>query len=211
MKATKMVLVPMAAACVLTAVASEWYGGNDSGQAQNGNWSSTGRPGWSPSVPNGSGAVAFFGESSPKCTVIQDVSGGVTIGSLVLDTTRANDLQVKNATNASYPVIFDEDGSGPGFAVISNNATRVRIQIASGVPVVLQDNLLLVNANPGTQTRTFAISITSKISGSGDVTFDNCLDAPANGPITLSSTASDFIGSVLIRRGCAKAAMRSCT
>lgn len=208
MKATKMVIVPMAAACVLTAVASEWYGGDDSGQAQNGNWSSTGRPGWSPSVPNGSGAVAFFGESSPKCTVFQDVSGGVTIGSLVLDTTRANDLQVKEATNASNPyppVIFDEDGSGPGFAVISNNATRVRIQIGSKVPVVLQDDLLLVNANPGIHTRSFAISITSNISGSGDVTFDNCLDEPANGPIVLSSSTSDFIGNVLIRRGCAKA------
>ena len=51
---------------------SEWYGANDGGTAAAGVWSSDGKPGWNGTgVPNGQGAVAYFG-STKKNTVTQD-------------------------------------------------------------------------------------------------------------------------------------------
>lgn len=188
---------------------SEWYGANDGGTAANGVWSSDGKPGWNGTgVPNGQGAVAYFG-STKKNTVTQDSTTGVTIGSLILnlDPTIANvDLMLNGAsTTALGPVTFDQDGAGPGYAVMSNNAARVRMQIGINAPVTLNDDLLMINTTPDTYHRTFSISITAKISGSGNVTIDNQLDRPEEAPILLSSAASDFEGGVLIRRGCAKA------
>lgn len=202
MKASKT--LALLTALVSAAVhSSEWYGANDGGTAANGVWSSDGKPGWNGTgVPNGQGAVAYFG-STKKNTVTQDISAGVTVGSLILDlapTISNVDLMLNGG-----PVTFDQDGAGPGYALMSNNAARVRMQIGSNAPVTLNDDLLMINTTPDTYHRTFSISITAKISGSGNVTIDNQLDRPEEAPILLSSAASDFEGGVLIRRGCAKA------
>lgn len=208
MKASKT--LALLTALVSAAVhSSEWYGANDGGTAANGVWSSDGKPGWNGTgVPNGQGAVAYFG-STKKNTVTQDSTTGVTIGSLILnlDPTIANvDLMLNGAsTTALGPVTFDQDGAGPGYAVMSNNAARVRMQIGSNAPVTLNDDLLLVNTTPDTYHRTFSISITAKISGFGNVTIDNQLDRPDEAPILLNNSSSDFEGNVLLRRGCAKA------
>lgn len=208
MKASKT--LALLTALVSAAVhSSEWYGANDGGTAANGVWSSDGKPGWNGTgVPNGQGAVAYFG-STKKNTVTQDSTTGVTIGSLILnlDPTIANvDLMLNGAsTTALGPVTFDQDGAGPGYAVMSNNAARVRMQIGLNAPVTLNDDLLLVNTTPDTYHRTFSISITAKISGFGNVTIDNQLDRPDEAPILLNNSSSDFEGNVLLRRGCAKA------
>lgn len=208
MKASKT--LALLTALVSAAVhSSEWYGANDGGTAANGVWSSDGKPGWNGTgVPNGQGAVAYFG-STKKNTVTQDSTTGVIIGSLILnlDPTIANvDLMLNGAsTTALGPVTFDQDGAGPGYAVMSNNAARVRMQIGLNAPVTLNDDLLLVNTTPDTYHRTFSISITAKISGFGNVTIDNQLDRPDEAPILLSNSSSDFEGNVLLRRGCAKA------
>ena len=208
MKASKT--LALLTALVSAAVhSSEWYGANDGDTPANGVWSSDGKPGWNGTgVPNGQGAVAYFG-STKKNTVTQDSTTGVTIGSLILnlDPTIANvDLMLNGAsTTALGPVTFDQDGAGPGYAVMSNNAARVRMQIGSYAPVTLNDDLLLVNTTPDTYHRTFSISITAKISGFGNVTIDNQLDRPDEAPILLNNSSSDFEGNVLLRRGCAKA------
>lgn len=193
----------------VTSQASEWYGANDAGAAANGVWSSNGQPGWNGTgVPNGQGAVAYF-SSTKKNNVTQDNVNGVTIGSLILDLAPniANVDLMLNGTSSSNqgPVVFDQDGAGPECALMSNNAARVRMQVGTNAPITLQDDLLLINTTDDTYSRTFSISITAKISGSGNVTIDNQLDRPDNGPILLSNASSDFSGSVLIRRGCAKA------
>ena len=182
---------------------SEWYGADANGTAANGDWSSNGQPGWNGTgVPNAQGAVAIF-NSVKKNNVTQDVVGGVTIGSLVLDlpSNSALDLSI----GGSNGIVFDQDGTGPETAVISNNAARARISCGSNVPLTLNDDIHLVNATPDTYARTYSISITGKISGTGNLTMDNLLDSPGNGPIILSSASSDFEGSVLVRHGCAKA------
>lgn len=192
-----------------TVLASEWCGTKEDGTtAAAGVWSNDGMPGWNGTgVPNGQGAVAYFA-STKKNAVTQDIPAGVTIGSLILDLapTIANvDLQINGtSSSAPGPVIFDQDGAGEGVAVISNNAARVRMQIGTNSPVILQDDLLMINTTPDTYHRTFAISITSKISGRGNVTIDNEINRPDEAPILLSNGSSDFEGSVLIRRGCAK-------
>ena len=202
----------LGAALLTTAVctmvrASEWCGANASGTAQAGVWSSNDSPGWNGTgVPNAQGAVAYFG-SAKKNVVTQDITEGITIGSLILDLppTVANvDLMLNGTSSASGPIILDQDGPGPGCAVISNNAARVRMQIGTSAPVTLNDDLLMVNTTPDTYARTFSISITAKISGKGNITIDNQLDRPDNGAILLSNASSDFEGDVLIRRGCAK-------
>ena len=191
--------------------ASEWYGADDAETAANGVWSSNERPGWNGTgVPNEQGAVAYF-SSTKKNNVTQDNSDGVTIGSLILDlgntkTGENFDLIVKGTSDKVFgPIAFDQDGTGPGSAVISNNAAHYRIQIGKTAPITLKDDLLLINTTDDSSVRTFSISITAKIGGAGNVTFDNQLDSPDNGPILLSNADSDFSGSVLIRRGCAKA------
>lgn len=188
--------------------ASEWYGADDEGKGANGVWSSNGRPGWNGTgVPNEQGAVAYF-SSTKKNNVTQDNSDGVTIGSLILDLgkTVLADLTVKGTSADDLgPIAFDQDGTGPGAAVVSNNAARSRIQIGTTAPIALKDDLLLINTTDDSYDRTYSISITAKIGGAGNVTFDNQLDSPDNGPILLSNAKSDFSGSVLIRRGCAKA------
>ena len=208
MKASKT--LALLTALVSAAVhSSEWYGANDDDTAAIGVWSSDGKPGWNGTgVPNGQGAVAYFG-STKKNTVTQDSTTGVTIGSLILNldpTIATIDLMLNGAsTTALGPVTFDQDGAGPGYAVMSNNAARVRMQIGANAPVTLNDDLLLVNTTPDTYHRTFSISITAKISGSGNVTIDNQLDRPDEAPILLNNSSSDFEGNVLLRRGCAKA------
>ena len=207
MKASKT--LALLTALVSAAVhSSEWYGANDGGTAANGVWSSDGKPGWNGTgVPNGQGAVAYFG-STKKNTVTQDSTTGVTIGSLILNldpTIASGDLILNGASTAPGPVTFDQDGAGPGYAVMSNNAARLRMQIGSNAPVTLNDDLLLVNTTPDTYHRTYSIAITAKISGFGNVTIDNQLDRPDEAPILLSNSSSDFEGNVLLRRGCAKA------
>lgn len=187
--------------------ASEWYGANDAGAAANGVWSSNGQPGWNGTgVPNGQGAVAYF-SSTKKNNVTQDIAEGVTLGSLVLDLAPnlALDLTLNAPSGGSAgPIVFNQDGEGPESAVISNNAARARVSIASGVPIVLNDDLLLINTTDDTHERSFSISHTGQISGTGKLTIDNQLDIPENGPIMLAGGTSDFVGDVLIRRGCAK-------
>lgn len=189
-------------AVVSAAFASEWYGADGNGTATAGNWSSDGKPGWNGTgVPNGQGAVAYFG-STKKNNVSFD--GDYTVGSLILDHQAKNlDLSL----NGTGVLSFD---SGNSCSVISNNAPYSRIMFGSNVKAHVAGGLEVVNVTQdefATQARTMSIGMKT-ITGSGSITIDNAIDNPSYNHGTIQfvgSSASTFEGPVLIRRGCIQA------
>ncbi len=164
------------------------------------NWDSDDYPGWNGTgVPNSQGAVAEF---PVRATVTQNVSGGVTIGTLAYTGTSANQTLSLSAASGVTPVlIFDQDGDGPGYACISN-ATKRRISMGSG-NYQLNDDLLIISTHESPAQDTACISLSGALLGSGNLTLDNSLDDPSRNPIVLSGS-SKFTGAVLLRRGCVK-------
>lgn len=181
-----------AAASTLTA--STWTGGN-------GNWSSNGVPGWnSTGVPNAQGAVADF--NSITSTTIQDNAAGVTVGTLRKVTGSPNSSWTITLTNA---ITFDQDGAGSGSALIENASTTVgahRIIMSAGT-VNLADNLIIRNSG-GSNSSSGSINISSNLTGTGNVTFDNVSNNAAAGQIAMlggTGVTSSFTGTVFVRRG----------
>ncbi len=187
------------------AVASDWDGGSA-------NWSSNVSPGWNATgVPNAIAAIAnnVLGAAVNVVTA-QDVAGGVTVGTLSLGGANDNSWQV-TLTN---PIIFNQDGGAAGFATLSNSDSNVgavnALILGSAVSqtVTLNDDLHVVNTSASTAVNG-AIQIIPKITGSGNLTFhsDAAIGTPSitsfPGAIRLQngSTASTFLGSVLVEKG----------
>ncbi len=186
-------------------IASDWDG-------VSGNWSSDLSPGWNATgVPNAQGATANNALTSfTNVVTTQDVAAGVTVGTLSLGGANDNSWQL-TLTN---PLILDQDGGGAGFATISNsdsNAGAVNALIVGSVAtqtVTLADNLLVSNTSSSTAVNG-AVQIIPKITGTGNVTFhsDAAIGTPTitsfPGAIRLQngSTASTFLGSVLVEKG----------
>lgn len=199
------VMITLTVVCTM-ARASDWCGADDNGKAATGNWDSDGKPGWNGTgVPNGQGAVARFCSTS-KNAVVQNLTDGVTVGSVLLDLPSNIDknLEIGGQKTVAGPLTFDQDGSGPLSVVVSNGAARARVGFASTAPVTLQDDVLFINTTSTNYYRTASIQLTAPIHGKGNVTLDNAINDPLNAPIVLSSATSTFEGTVLVRRGCAK-------
>jgi autotransporter-associated beta strand protein len=180
-----------------SAQAANWTGGT-------GNWSSTAAlNGWNGTAPNGVGAVANSAVTNSSIT--QDISAGVTVGTISLNTS-GNTALALTLTNG---ITLDQDGSGSGTATILNANTNLtgtanNINITGASSLTLADNLLISNtafsnrslANGG------AISISSAIAGTGNITIDNVLNDTSTGVgcIRLGGT-STFAGNVNVRSG----------
>lgn len=168
-----------------SALASTWAGAT-------GNWSSDGNPGWNGTgIPNGQGAVALF--TTPSGTTTQNISGGVTVGTIALSVLTVNDRSIA----PTYALTFDQDGAGPGTAIVSNSSTR-RISFNTAGAVTMADDLLLVNTGNGTAS--YSISFSSIIAGSGNLIMNNVANDPAAGPISLTGV-NTFTGNVLVKKG----------
>ena len=165
-----------------------------------GNWDSDLNPGWNGTgVPNAIGAIANFGDVATGITV-QNVIGGVTVGTISLTNNSANTRTITN-TNG---ITMNQDGAGAGFATISNtntNATATNFLAINTGNLTLADDLLITNTGGSTNT-TGAIQITSAIGGTGNVTFSNVSTALTQaGSIRMQTGINTFVGSVLIQKG----------
>jgi autotransporter-associated beta strand protein len=166
-----------------------------------GNWSSTGNPGWNGAVPNAVGAVANF--NAANMTPTQDISGGVTVGTLSF-TTQSSSLNVRLA--ATSGITLNQDGSGSGRARIINTNPSVSaafMGIESGT-LTLADDLLI--SNTGNSTNTLAnggaIRIAAAITGTGNITIENALNNTSTGAGTIRLAGNNtFTGSVNVRSG----------
>jgi autotransporter-associated beta strand protein len=179
-----------------SAQAANWGGGS-------GNWSSTtAANGWNGAYPNAVGAVA--NSAAGNSVITQDVSGGVTVGTISLGGSGNSKLDV-TLTNG---ITLDQDGSGSGTASILNantflNGTVNSLTIA-GSSLTLADNLLIKNTASNTRSLSNggAISISSVIAGTGDITIDNVLNNASTGAGTIRLAGTNtFTGSVNVRTG----------
>ncbi len=179
-----------------SAQAANWGGGS-------GNWSSTtAANGWNGAYPNAVGAVA--NSAAGNSVITQDVSGGVTVGTISLGGSGHSKLDV-TLTNG---ITLDQDGSGSGTASILNantflNGTVNSLTIA-GSSLTLADNLLIKNTASNTRSLSNggAISISSVIAGTGDITIDNVLNNASTGAGTIRLAGTNtFTGSVNVRTG----------
>ncbi|MEO5712347.1 MAG: autotransporter-associated beta strand repeat-containing protein [Luteolibacter sp.] len=176
--------------------ASTWTGGS-------GNWNSAVSPGWTTGgVPNAIGAVADYTSSgTTTVTVAQNVSGGVTAGSINYSGS-TNQTWAFTLTNA---LTLNQDGAGSGFATISNAnssaTTSNALTFASGGTITLADDLLISNTSASTNT-TGAIQIISTVGGTGNITLSNVnTSLSQTGSIRLQTGVNTFTGSVLVQKG----------
>ena len=179
-----------------SAQAANWGGGS-------GNWSSTtAANGWNGAYPNAVGAVA--NSAAGNSVITQDVSGGVTVGTISLGGSGNSKLDV-TLTNG---ITLDQDGSCSGTASILNantflNGTVNSLTIA-GSSLTLADNLLIKNTASNTRSLSNggAISISSVIAGTGDITIDNVMNNASTGAGTIRLAGTNtFTGSVNVRTG----------
>lgn len=202
------VMITLTVVCTM-ARASDWCGADENNKGATGYWDSDGKPGWNGTgVPNGQGAVARFC-STLKNTVVQNLTDGVTVGSVLLDLPPNIDKNLEigglgGQSKVDGPLTFDQDGSGPLSVVVSNGAARARVGFGSTAPVTLQDDVLFINTTSTNYYRTASIQLTAPIHGKGNVTLDNAINDPLNAPIVFNSPSSTYEGTVLVRRGCAK-------
>jgi autotransporter-associated beta strand protein len=174
-------------------LASDWAGANA-------NWSDNGNPGWNGTgVPNGIGAVANH-PSATSSTTIQDVGGGVTVGTISL-TNNSNSSWTITNTNG---ITMNHDGAGAGTATISNTntdpGTNNFLQIAGGT-LTLADDLLISNTGNSGST-TGSIQITGVIQGTGNLTLSNTINALSQtGSLRISTGVNTFTGSILVQKG----------
>lgn len=177
--------------------AANWAGGA-------GNWSSNTSPGWNGSgVPNEVGAVARTG--SGNSTITQDISGGVTVGTISQSNTGGTQLTITNSNG----ITLDQDGSGTGTARILNANTNPTtsgnnfLRITGGT-LTLADNLLISNTanNNTTVSNGGAISINAAIAGTGNITIDNVMNNTSTGAGCIRLwLASTYTGTVNVRSG----------
>ena len=176
-----------------SARASDWTG-------VVGDWSSNDNPGWNGTgIPNGAGAIANFGAGSGSGTTTQDISGGVTVGTISYSAGNANLSRTINPS--ANGITLDNGGAG---ALISNTNTFAGTSniliFSQNSTLTLADNLLISNTGNSTNV---AIYLGSAIAGAGNVTFSNTSTALTQaGSIQLANNpASTFVGSVLVRQG----------
>ena len=141
------------------------------------------------------GAVADHAEAT-IATTTQDVSGGVTVGTISL----TNDSTDYWTITPTLAIILDQDDAGPGFATISNASSGGDMSFGTGA-LTLADNLLISNTGGSTYSGG-AIAITSTITGTGNITIYNAgSNNPLAGQVRFGTGANKFVGSVLIQKG----------
>lgn len=158
---------------------------------------------WTPSTgyPNAAGAIARYNGSAASTTT-QSLTGGVTVGTI----TRGGSANAAWTILPTNGITLSEDGSGLGFATISNTNTSTlasgRLLIGSSAApgtLTLGDDLLVSNTS-GNTSATSSISILAAINGTGSVTFSNVKNDPESGSILVGGNNS-YTGATTIRSG----------
>ncbi len=175
------------AMAVSPSMASVWTGGT-------GTWSSNGNPGWNGTgVPNAAGAVAAF-DSGTAGTTTQDVSGGVTVGTITL----SGSGNTQRAFTTTNPITLNNNSST---ALIQNSSTGTssnRMSFGSGT-YTLAGNLRLENGGSSTNT-SGSITFNTGLRGTGNLTVWNVSNNFDAGRISFSNESS-FTGNILIEKG----------
>lgn len=180
----------------LHSFASTWSGAD-------GNWNSNSSTGWNGTgIPNAAGSVASFTSTTAARTTTQNITPGVTVGTLSLNGSAAGSRAIK----LTKSLILDQDGIGTGTALIANTNTSIsaanflQIGSAKSETITLADNLRVTNAaGAGAEG---SVYILAGIGGSGDVTFSNAKSGISQaGSIRLGGAANTFTGSILVEKG----------
>jgi len=198
-------LLATSLAFTLNALASDWTGGT--GNSTPDNWSSNGIPGWNGTgVPNAVGAVANFPDATTPGNFVTSVDIPATVGAINFN---ANG-DLSRSVNAVSNLTMNQDGAGPGFAIISNTNPSAGVNnflnVNSGQfgNVILADDLLVTNTS-GSTAPTDAILIGAHIQGTGNVTFStvgNTVLGPNNAPGCIRiNQPGTFVGNVLVQKG----------
>ena len=158
---------------------------------------------WNPAVvPNAAGEIAVFTPTVANTTAMltfENVASGVTVGTLSLLGTGAQGWTI--IIDDASPFTFDNNGDG---ATLSNENTAVgsHLFIIAGGGIVLADDLNVTNTS-GSTSPDGSILLSSRITGTGNIVFNNVSNTFNAGQIRiLSSTpASTFSGSSTIASG----------
>lgn len=179
---------------VLPAGTSYLWGG-----ANNTNWNVT--TNWTPNTdyPNAVGDTASNAQSA-NTVVVQNTSGGVTVGTIGQDAVNVNNNWTVTATTA---ITLNQDGAGPLSATIRNtdaSATASNfLSINGAVGLSLADNLSVTNSG-GSTANLGSIRLGAPIAGSGAITFNNVSNNASAGEITIGG-ANTFTGTSTIASG----------
>ena len=152
---------------------------------------------WNPGAgyPNAIGDVAT-NELSVSTNVFQDVSGGVTVGTINHNPTSPANAGpgVTWQITTTNPITMDEDGAGPGSAHISNSQILEINSLTIDGPggLILADNLIITNANPNGGFINIATGISGPVGNSVTVTGLG---------LVRFTTATTFQGQTLITGG----------
>jgi fibronectin-binding autotransporter adhesin len=169
------------------------------------NWStvgSTANGGWSNgTAPNGQGDTAQY-TTGLSCITLQDIAGGVTVGTLKVDGTGNASWQIRPVND----VIMNQDGAGPGFASIINDIQSTGSKANPAIFVnsntgalVLQDDLFISNTSNSTRG-SGAIQMQSKINGNGNITIENVSNNPAAAQVAFTGQGN-YGGNTTIAKG----------
>ncbi len=169
------------------------------------NWSTSDGTLWSSGSPNGAGVLVERNVTGSSISINQDVAGGVTIGGLSLLGSSANSLTILMNNAVSNPsVTFNNNGNGAVIAINSTSAgARIQFSNSTSGTLTLADDLTLRNVSYGSTgngTSAGAINLLVPISGNGNLTVHNAINALDKGAVVLSAT-STFVGNVTIASG----------
>ena len=173
--------------------------------AGTGNWS-VGTNWDTGTAPNAIGAVASR-SAAGTVTVTQDLSA-VTVGTISL--TSSGVWTINTSTNG---LILNQDGAGSGVATIENasTATGGRLILSSGAsPGYLQiaDDLQIkqsnANSTASAASSQYAIQLTQRLVGTGNITVTNVLNDLNYGSVTFgggTTTFGQYTGAITLAKG----------
>lgn len=164
--------------------------------------------GWSGSKPDAIGDTGTFDSTGKgSATTTQDLAGSRTVGKLEITGSANASWQITLASGKN--IIMNQDGAGPGTAMLSNtqtNATAANPSLiinSSAGQIILNDDLLI--SNTGASIRTSgSIAIDAQITGNGNITFYNVSNDVGHGQIALfrvGAAGSAFGGNSTIAKG----------
>ncbi|CAN5653624.1 hypothetical protein BH24ACT15_BH24ACT15_31710 [soil metagenome] len=164
--------------------------------------------GWAGALPDAIGDSGTYDTTGKgSATTTQDFAGARTVGRLEVTGTGNSSWSV--ALNSTKDLTLNQDGAGPGTAVLSNtiNAatnTNPALILTGGAGIItLNDDLLTTNTSTSTRANG-AIQIDPQFQGAGNITFYNVSNNTGAGQIALFRTAaggSNFSGNTTIAKG----------
>lgn len=169
-----------------------------------GNWNASGNPGWNGTgTPNAIGAIATFNATGAARETTQNISAGVTVGTLSLTGTN---VAGSRAILLTGPITLNQDGSGAGTALIENRNTSTsnlnffQIGSTNSQRIILADNLRVTNTAGSAAAG--SVYLQGAIEGAGNITFNNGNSGiRQDGSIRLGGATNTFTGNVLVQKG----------